>query len=291
MMRARHHLLAPLLLASLALAACADQTGQTAPLQSAAEAVASPRPSPTPEPLRNPGKLIHVVVALCDNRFQGIVPVPPRIGNGDDPANNLYWGAAFGVKTFFRKAQDWSLLADIPNPKPGVLERLVFKHRAKEVYLVADAYRGREIRMATWNFLQFAAGASAEPIEVASGSAPLRLLAGGGADLVAYVGHDGLMDFTLPESPQHEDDRRREAIILACASKNYFAGPLQPTGAEPLLWTTGLMAPEAYVLKAALDGWIAGENGDAVRRRAAETYHKYQHCGLNAALRLFASGW
>jgi len=277
----------------LALTACADQTGQTAPLRSAPadEAAASSQPSPPSEPLRNPGKLIHVVVALCDNQFQGIVPVPPRIGNGDDPANNLYWGAAFGVKTFFRKAQEWSLLADVANPRPGVLERLVFKHREKEIYLVADAYRGREIRMATWNFLQFAAGAGAEPVDVKTGPAPLRLLAGGGADLVAYVGHDGLMDFSLPEAPRPEDDRRRQAIILACASKSYFAGPLQPTGAEPLLWTTGLMAPEAYVLKAALDGWIAGEDGNAVRRRAAENYHKYQRCGMNAALRQFASGW
>jgi hypothetical protein len=275
------------------MAACADQTGQTAPLQAAPadDAVTSPQPSPPPEPLRNPGKLIHVVVALCDNQFQGIVPVPARIGNGDDPANNLYWGAAFGVKTFFRKAREWSLLADMTNPKPGVLERLVFKHRDKEIYLVADAYRGREIRMATWSFLQFAAGASAEPIELKPGTTPQRLLAGGGADLVAYVGHDGLMDFTLPESPRHEDDRRRQTIILACASKNYFAAPLQPTGAEPLLWTTGLMAPEAYVLKAALDSWIAGEDGDAVRRRAAASYHQYQRCGMNAALRLFASGW
>lgn len=273
----------------LSTAACTDPAGQ--PLQAAGETAPSPQPSPSSEPLRNPGKLIHVVVALCDNQFQGIVPVPPRIGNGDDPANNLYWGAAFGVETFFRRAPEWSLLAEVPNPKPGVLERLVFKHRAKEVHLVADAYRGREIRMATWDFLRFAAGAGAEPVEVVSGSAPQRLLAGGGADLVAYVGHDGLMDFTLPEAPRPEDDRRRYTIILACASKNYFAGPLQPTGAEPLLWTTGLMAPEAYVLKAALDGWIAGEGGDAVRRRTAEAYHKYQRCGMNAALRLFASGW
>jgi len=73
--------------------------------------------SATPQP-RNPGRLIHVVVALCDNQFQGIVPVPPKIGDGDDPRNNLYWGAAYGVKTFFQKAKDWSLLAATPNPKP-----------------------------------------------------------------------------------------------------------------------------------------------------------------------------
>jgi hypothetical protein len=29
------------------------------------------------------------------------------------------------------------------------------------------------------------------------------------------------------------------------------------------------MAPEAYTLKAALDGWIAGEDDEAIRQRAA----------------------
>jgi hypothetical protein len=48
-------------------------------------------------------RLIHVFVALADNQHQGIVHVPARLGNGDDPARNLYWGAAFGVRTFFLK--------------------------------------------------------------------------------------------------------------------------------------------------------------------------------------------
>src|SRR5512143_1123153 len=62
-----------------------------------------------PPPAPNPGRVIHVVVALCDNVHQGIVPVPARIGNGDDPGNNLYWGAAFGVRTFFSKSTDWKM--------------------------------------------------------------------------------------------------------------------------------------------------------------------------------------
>jgi hypothetical protein len=44
--------------------------------------------------------------------------------------------------------------------------------------------------------------------------------------------------------------------------QNVFGSGLKTTGA-PLLWTTGLMAPEAYTLKAALDGWIAGESAVA----------------------------
>jgi hypothetical protein len=236
---------------------------------------------------RNPGKLIHVLVALCDNESQGIVPVPARIGNGDDPANNLYWGARFGVKTFFKRASDWKLIAETRNPRAGILERLVFKHQDKNIHLIADAYRGREIKRCVADFFEFSAGRASETITANS----VELQAGGGADLVAYVGHDGLMDFSLDSYPQKADDRRRDAIMLACISKRYFAEPLRKTGARPLLWTTGLMAPEAYVLKAAMDGWVLNENEEEVRRRAATAYNQYQRCGVNAALRLFSSGW
>ncbi|MGH9939178.1 MAG: hypothetical protein ACREAM_23295 [Blastocatellia bacterium] len=109
--------------------------------------------------------------------------------------------------------------------------------------------------------------------------------------MVAYVGHDGLMDFSLDSYPQKANDRQRDALMLACVSKRYFAEPLRKTGARPLLWTTGLMAPEAYVLKAAIDGWVSNEDGERIRRRAATAYNQYQRCGMNAALRLFSTGW
>jgi hypothetical protein len=32
------------------------------------------------------------------------------------------------------------------------------------------------------------------------------------------------------------------------------------------------MAPEAYTLKSALDGWILGESGEEIRNRAAAAY-------------------
>ena len=81
----------------------------------------------------------------------------------------------------------------------------------------------------------------------------------------------------------------RRTIILACSSKAFFSPYVRQTGAEPLLWTTGLMAPEAYTLKAALAGWIADEDDEAIRHRAAAAYDKYQKCGPRAALRLFAT--
>jgi hypothetical protein len=238
-----------------------------------------------------PPRTIHVFVALADNEHQGIVPVAPRLGNGLDPAHNLYWGAAAGVKTYFTRSTDWAWVQCMQPPKYAVLDRCVFKHRSANVYLVADAYRGDEIRQAILDFFDAAAGASPEEIGVGVASPSVMLSVRGGANLVAYVGHDGLMDFQLPLVPRQKNAAHRDAIILACASKHYFAQALRASGANPLLWTTGLMAPEAYTIKAALDGWIAGENPEQIRERAAVAYDRYQKCGMKGARRLFATGW
>ena len=236
-------------------------------------------------------RTVHVFVALADNQYQGIIPVPAKLGNGDDPERNLYWGSVYGVKTFFARSADWKLISSGQRPKNEVLERCVFKHRTQNVYLVADAYRGREIKQAVQDFLNSAAGASSEEISLHDGREAVALKVRGGSGLVVYVGHDGLMDFQLTQTPVKKNDQPREAIILACASKAYFAAPLRSSGAFPLLWTTGLMAPEAYTLKSALDGWMAVESHEQIRDRAAAAYDKYQKCGLRAAHNLFATGW
>lgn len=57
-------------------------------------AKASPSPdtvSRTDSQTQNSTRIVHVLVALCDNEHQGIVPVPARLGNGEDPERNLYW--------------------------------------------------------------------------------------------------------------------------------------------------------------------------------------------------------
>lgn len=236
-------------------------------------------------------RTVHVFVALADNAHQGIIPVPPRLGNGLDPAHNLYWGAAAGVKTFFSRSSDWNVVLCRQKPKPEVLERCVFKHRSGTVYLVADAYRGDEIGQAILDFFDAAAGAGPESIPLSGSSPPATLIDRGGSNLVAYVGHDGLMDFQLPYVPRKKNEVHRDVIILACASRQFFSGPLRTSGARPLLWTTGLMAPEAYTLKSALDGWIAAESGEQIRDRAALAYDRYQKCGIRAARRLFVTGW
>jgi hypothetical protein len=239
----------------------------------------------------DPPRIVHVFVALADNQHQGIIPVPAKLGNGDDPDHNLYWGAAYGVRTFFARSAEWQLLAPSKKPKLEVLERCVFKHRDQNVYLVADAYQGSQIKQAIIDFLNSAAGRNPETIAVQALSRTVTIRAGGGANLVAYIGHEGLMDFSLPVPAAGVDPRHRDAMILACISKSYFSPFLRAVGVQPLVWTTGLMAPEAYTLKSALDGWVQHETATAIRDRAAEAYSRYQHCSLAAARRLLVTGW
>lgn len=113
----------------------------------------------------------------------------------------------------------------------------------------------------------------------------------GSADVVAFVGHNGLMDFKLDKEIIKKDDMERDAIVLACASRNYFAEHLKKTSAKPLLWTSNLMAPEAYILHDALEGWIKGETDIQVQTRAAAAYAKFQKISVKSASRLLVTGW
>jgi hypothetical protein len=211
--------------------------------------------------------LVHVTVALCDNATQGIVPVPPAIGDGNDPRTNLYWGASYGVKTWLKK-EKWAI-ERASAPDSAILERLVARKTigGREVILTADAWRGSRIRDAITAFLEQASGLREK------------------ADVVAYIGHDGLMEFTVAPRAGPKGTKPR-SIVLACASKQYFSEHLARAGSEPLLLTTGLMAPEAYTLTATIEAHV--QHGD-VREAAARAYHRHQSCGLNAARRLFAN--
>ncbi|MDA9774097.1 hypothetical protein N9B82_03995 [Saprospiraceae bacterium] len=233
-------------------------------------------------------KTIHVYVALCDNDFQGIVPVPKKIGNGKDAQLNLYWGAGYGVKTYFRsKTNDWELVKQLKSSNPFILDRLLFKHATKDVYLLADAYDGEKIKNCIEDFLK--ASNNQDELKILENNRELCF--GGASDLLAYVGHDGLMEFDVKISYKTIIDKQRDVIILACYSRDFFTDEIRKANANPILWTTHLMAPEAYTLKAAIDGWISNETGRQIDERAAQAYHKYQKCGIRGARNLFTTGF
>ncbi|HEX6429979.1 MAG TPA: hypothetical protein VF008_19930 [Niastella sp.] len=231
-------------------------------------------------------KTIHVFVALCDNKYQGIVPVPAAIGNGQAPNSNLYWGCSAGIRTYFKNSKEWLFIKRYKVDSIR-LERLVFKYRLKKYYLVADAYDGRYIKQCTVDFLRSCAGQVKDTLHI--NGTPLGIH--GNGKLIAYIGHDGLMDFNLTERFQNTDSLKRDAIILACKSKKYFTPLLAPTRSNPLVWTTGLMCPEAYTLHDALTSYIRNEPTEKVRSQAAKAYARYQRCSEKAARNLLVTGW
>lgn len=273
-----------LLFPFLLLMACSDPEN---PVVAGQPFLASTTNSKTDTLIPNTAKVIHVFVALCDNKNQGIVPVPKAIGNGQDAASNLYWGCAGGVKGYFKKQANWKLLSTTKSVSNIILERCVFKHTRYNAYIVADAYDGAAIKACTIDFFNAAAGRNNQSLAVQG----TTLGIGGSAQLIAYTGHDGLMDFSLPDYPAKLHDTKRETIILACISKRFFSEGIRQAGATPLIWSTGLMSPEAYTLEASIAGWLAQETPAQIRQRAAAAYDRYQHCGVKAASRLIVTGW
>ena len=230
-------------------------------------------------------RTIHVLVALADNLHQGIVPVPALIGNGQDPKNNLYWGARFGIKSFFNRQKEWRLVLEEKNPEGPILERLIYKNVQQDVYLMADAYDGRFIRQATEDFLSFAAGRNRQSLSLDD----RELKMGGDADLVIYVGHNGLMDFSVDAKPQAAEQRAgRQAAVFACKSQSYFSAPLKEAGIAPAMLTTQFMAPEAYVVHALANGWARSETPANIRLQVASAYSLHQKL-TNPALKMFTT--
>ena len=229
---------------------------------------------------------IHVFVALCDNKYQGIVPVPAKIGNGQDLNHNLYWGCSGGVRSYFKNSKDWVLLKRYFVDSIR-LERIVFKNRSENCYIVADAYDGRYIKKCIVDFLHSASGQQKDTILVDGN----KLGINGNSKALAYIGHDGLMDFELDEKFINMDGKTRDVFILACISKRFFARYVINAKANPLIWSTGLMAPEAYTLHDALEGYVKNETPESIRTRAARAYSKYQRCGEKAARNLLVTGY
>ena len=237
--------------------------------------------------------VVHVVVALCDNENQGIVPVPAKLGDGQEPRSNLYWGALYGVKTHF-SSHGWRSLASDKPADERILRRIVFFQTLTRgdqnvpVYVVADAWDGAKIRGALARFLAMTTGDASETVRTGGDDPSIEIHAGGSAHLLAFVGHNGLMDFDLPRPADPPDEQSpRSSVVLACASKEYFLDRLESAKAHPLLLTTGLMAPEAYTLDAVVRRWVVDGSTDVVREAAAEAYDRYQKCGIRAARNLF----
>lgn len=233
--------------------------------------------------------IVHLFVPLCDNNNQGIVPVNASLGNGKSLRTNLYWGAGYGVKSYFKKVKDWKLLtSQIRGDK--VLERVVFKKIFQdntEVYLIADAYSGDQMELCLKDYIASLTGEKDSILQINdTTSVPIYSK----ADLVIFNGHNGLMDVTL-DIPKSKSHFKNETVAIACYSHSYFKDYWLYAHSYPIVSTTHLLAPEAYTIEAIINSWALGKSGTEIRNAAAKAYSDKHTCSYKTGQKLFKTGW
>jgi hypothetical protein len=223
----------------------------------------------TPAPADGAQRTIGVFVALADNKSQGIVPVPAAIGNGDDPEGNLYWGNSEGLKGCFDHSRQWKPVGKTAPRGSDILRTRAYCHVRTGALLTAFAYRGSAIRRCLTDFES--------------------AVQNGSYDLVVYIGHNGLMDFNLPaaQGTRHAS-KSPDCAVLCCKSDSYFGSRLRADGARPILLTTQLMYPGAFILAAAAETWLAGGSVAAVRESSGAAYAMNQKISRRAGTGIFA---
>lgn len=212
-------------------------------------------------------KQARVFIALCDNKSQGIVPVGEKIGNGDDADANLYWGCSDGFGSYFRRSKSWKTTALEKDVSPIILRRMKLTHAGGQLELTAEAYRGSNIKDCLSDFESAAAS--------------------GKYDIVAFIGHNGLMDFELPAPAKVEGNQTR-VVVLCCLSEKYFGDRLRALGCQPILMTRQLMYPGSFLLHAAIEKHLGGATPAAIRAAAAAAYATNQKISNKAALGVFS---
>jgi hypothetical protein len=92
---------------------------------------------------------IKAFVALCDNKSQGIAPVPAKIGDGNIPAENLYWGCTDGLSSYFKASKSWKILRKETPDDKRIMERLYFLKATLTKNVMRLCYAVKAIRIST----------------------------------------------------------------------------------------------------------------------------------------------
>lgn len=232
--------------------------------------------------------VVQVHVPLCE---ASIIPCGnPKLGDGDRPKGNLYWATTEGFLGWFgRKGGGWKqVLADDGGAigEDDVLDLRVWRRELATpaawrkagaparftMVVVAQAWRGTAIDAALARYGEDLYGAHAQAIALPDGTA---IAAGGDAHIVAYVGHNRLMDldgFDWRAIAKRGDARTRGVVAIACHTAPYLQDVVPGPHQVPLLMTRDFMLASAAALEGATLAFARGGDYAAIRRGGAQGY-------------------
>jgi hypothetical protein len=232
--------------------------------------------------------VVQIHAPLCEKT---IIPCGnDRLGDGDNPRTNLYWSTSPGFgKWFARKGGGWNKLVDRAagdTGDPDVLALHVYRRTMAapaswrtrgaparfDVYVVVFGWRGTAIDRALAAYARELSGLDARTIAL-DGTATVE--AGGAAQLVAYSGHNRLMDvdsFTWPAPAKAVTG----AIAVACKTADYMQDEVPAPTRVPLLMTRDFLFANAAPVEAVVLAFARGGSYAKIRREAAAAYARVQ---------------
>jgi hypothetical protein len=232
--------------------------------------------------------VVQVHVPLCDNTILRCGNA--RLGDGNSPRTNLYWATGEGFAGWFgRRGTAWKQVLDSDGTAVAdddVLDVRVWRRSLAtstawrrrgapgriDVYLVVQAWRGTAIDRGLAAYFDDLYRDRPRRITLSDGAV---VDAGGAARIVAYVGHNRLMDVDTPDwtaMARASGTRTKGAVAIACHTAAYMAKHLPAPTRVPLLMTRDFLMASAPTLDGAVVAFAAGGDYRAIRRGAAAGY-------------------
>jgi len=226
--------------------------------------------------------VITANVVLWDASFNGRRRFP--ITDGNDPQHNLYWGAGYGMYHAFKKLFGWRLVGE-EKDKMAVFKKVFTPNafwqergvkKPFEMYVVFNLYRSNDIVEGYRDFAQNLFGNRAQRITLKDGRV---IEAGSQSRIVGYVGHmtlQGKKAIKAVRNSQSTNSSEAKGVFMtSCLSAPIFSREVLDENNFGLLFTTSLLAPEAYVQNALFDAIARGARGDKISRGVASAYADY----------------
>jgi hypothetical protein len=253
--------------------------------------------------------VVQVHVALCDNAM--IRCGGNGRGDGDDLGRNLYWATSEGLVGWMnRPGSGWTpelRATGAMIDEPDVLEIRAWRRTLAVpsawsrpgmpatfvVHVVGFAWRGAAIDRALAQYLGDLFDDRRRVVTVRGGDGQsVQLTAGGKARLVAWVGHNRLMD-RAPDwaglARAEKMDFRKGTLAIACYSASYLRQKLPGPTRVPLLMTASLVMASSAAFESGVMAFLSGGDLKAIRERGAAGYAEGQHRPLALLRRAFTN--
>lgn len=242
-------------------------------------------------------------VPLCDNRI--LRCGSKRMGDGDNPDTNLYWNTDEGFLGWFgRRGSGWRAVDVKEAGAPAdVLETRVWHRRVAatgawrahgvtdpiDVYLVVYAWRGTAIDATLAAYLDDVYGDTPREVTLADGT---TLHAGGASTIVAWVGHNRLMDvepIDWAARAAHATAAPKGVIAEACQTAPYMAAEVSSPARVPLLMTNDFLFAGAHAFEGVATAFARGGTLSEIRTLATAQYAAGEHQTVRHVGRVFTN--